>query len=145
MMYLYILPQGSAPNPEKSRALDALNQMPSFGESALKTFVVLAVMVALLYITSRFARRWLNPAMRAKSAGMIELIDSLPLEAKKRLHIVKFANRYLLIGTTETSMELISESRANPDAVTPEPSIPVPAEPGHVFNIKRNESEETLS
>ena len=77
----------------------------------LKLMLVLAGIVALAYATLRF---WLPKLSgfqgQPKGPGQlpIQVVARLPLEPRKNLYIIKAGAEYLLVGTAENSVHMIS-------------------------------------
>ena len=83
-----------------------------YGDS-VKLILVLAGILALAYASLRF---WLPraPGFRALACGPIQVLARFPLEARKNLYIVKAGSAYLLLGTAEGSIHLISSLEGAP-------------------------------
>ena len=73
----------------------------------VKLMLVLAGIVALAYATLRF---WLPrlSGLQQMPKGPIQVVARLPLEPRKNLYIVKAGSEYLLVGTAENSVHMIS-------------------------------------
>jgi flagellar protein FliO/FliZ len=77
-----------------------------------KTLVVLGIVVAIIYLTLNVgARRLLQLA--PSSAGLVQVVERLPLDAKKSLFVVSVAGEYLLVGSTEAGLSLLSKLPAD--------------------------------
>lgn len=78
------------------------------GYLLFKTLVVLGIVVAIIYLTLNVgARRLLKLA--PSSEALVQVVDRVPLDAKKTLFVVSAAGEYLLVGSTETGLNLISK------------------------------------
>lgn len=73
----------------------------------LKLMLVLAGIIALTYAVLRY---WLPrlSGLRSQGSGPIQVVARLPLEPRKNLYIVKAGAGYLLIGTAENSVHMLS-------------------------------------
>jgi flagellar protein FliO/FliZ len=73
----------------------------------IRMVVVLAIVVAAIYLVFRFLRR----ATRPQAAGddSIKVLASAPLGPGKALHIVSVGSRAYLVGAAESAVSLIAE------------------------------------
>lgn len=73
----------------------------------IKLMLVLAGIVALAYAALRY---WLPKlsSFGPQASGPIQVVARLPLEPRKNLYIVKAGSEYLLIGTAENSVHMLS-------------------------------------
>ena len=73
----------------------------------LKLLLVLAGIVVLAYAALRY---WLPKlsSLQYKASGPIQVIARMPLEPRKNLYVIKAGAEYLLIGTAENSVHMIS-------------------------------------
>ena len=78
------------------------------GYLLFKTLVVLALVVAIIYLTLNVGARRLFQ-LAPSSQALVQVIERVPLDAKKSLFIVSAAGEYLLVGSTETGLNLISK------------------------------------
>jgi len=88
--------------------------MPNLLADYLKLMLVLAGIVALAYATLRY---WLPKlsGLQRQSDGPIQVVARMPLEPRKNLYIIKAGAEYLLVGTAENSVHMISALQ--PDAL----------------------------
>ena len=79
----------------------------SLAADYLKLMLVLAGIIALTYAILRY---WLPKlsALRSPGSGPIQVVARLPLEPRKNLYIIKAGAGYLLIGTAENSVHMLS-------------------------------------
>lgn len=76
----------------------------------LRTTGALALVVALIYGLSYFARKFLKPERwNAPSAGRIRVQQVFNLAPKKKLMIVEVEDRRLLLGVCDSSISCISQ------------------------------------
>jgi flagellar protein FliO/FliZ len=77
----------------------------------LKLMLVLAGVVALAWAVLRF---WLPRISRLgpQATGPIQVVARMPLEPRKNLYIVKAGSEYLLIGTADNSVHMLSGLKA---------------------------------
>jgi flagellar biosynthetic protein FliO len=79
---------------------------PSLLWMLVQTIFMLAFICALAYIVIRLLKRFGGaPA----SSNLIEVIDRVALDQRKGLYVIKVTGRYLLIGTSDNGVQLISE------------------------------------
>lgn len=92
--------------------VDAGGEAPQFdsGTSLLwmmfQTIFVLAFMCALAYVALRVLPR---RAGGVSLSSMVQIVDRVPLDQRKSLYVVKVAGQWLLIGSSEAGLHLISE------------------------------------
>lgn len=80
----------------------------SFFLMLLQTIVALALVCGLAYLLFR----WVLPRLQGaagRAGGMIRVVDRLGLDARKSLIVVEVAGRWLLVGTSEAGVQLVSE------------------------------------
>lgn len=80
--------------------------LPGLWSYLLQVLIALAVIVALaagvLYLMRRFV-----PAVR--SGRRLQIVESVAVDPRRTLHIVKVGKRHLLVGSTEGSLSLLAE------------------------------------
>jgi flagellar protein FliO/FliZ len=92
--------------------VDAGGEPPQFDTGAsllwmmVQTIFVLAFMCGLAYVVLRVLPR---RAGGVSLSSMVQVIDRVPLDQRKSLYVVKVAGQWLLIGSSETGVHLISE------------------------------------
>lgn len=80
----------------------------SFGAGEmLRTLVVLALVVALIYAVFWFLKR-ISPA-RTRDTKMVRVVGSRTLPGNKHLHLVKVGEQVFLVGAADQSVSLVSE------------------------------------
>jgi flagellar biogenesis protein FliO len=77
----------------------------------VKLMLVLAGIVALAYAALRL---WLPKlsGLQQQAKGPIQVLARMPLEPRKNLYIIKAGADYLLVGTAENSVHMISPLQA---------------------------------
>lgn len=85
-----------------------------FGIAGLKVagalFLLLAVLFLALYLLKRFGPKTGLPFAQQYQ---LKIVGQLSLGPKKKLILVRFLNRILLLGVTDSKIELISETEAD--------------------------------
>lgn len=73
----------------------------------IQTFLALAFVCVLAYVIFR----WLMPRLVAvrPAGGMVRVVERAPLDARRSLYVVEVAGRWLLIGSSESGVQLVSE------------------------------------
>lgn len=73
----------------------------------LRTLVALGLVCVLAYILVR----WVLPRLQFPTAThrLIRIVDTIALDARRSLYVVEVTNRWLLIGSSEAGVQLISE------------------------------------
>lgn len=84
----------------------------ALGVQLIKTLLMLGLVVALIYLVLNFGLRRLmgikSGALGGRS-GVVDVIERVPLEQRRTLFVLKAAGEYLLVGTSEGGMTLISK------------------------------------
>ena len=85
-----------------------MNTTPDFAVLFVKMLVglVLILGLGLVFIRYVLPRTALG---RRQRPGTVEILSRIPLEARKSLWIVKVVERYLLLGASDNSLNLITE------------------------------------
>lgn len=82
----------------------------------ISVFLKLLLVIMLIIGAAIVAKRWMSGAVQGKTRQM-QVIETLPLNPKRALHIIKVGNQTLLIGATDQNITLISElDLAEPEA-----------------------------
>ncbi len=71
-------------------------------------FLKLLLVVVLIIGLAIVAKRWINQPGQSSSRQM-KVVESLMLNPKRSLHIIKVGGQLLLIGATDQNISLISE------------------------------------
>jgi len=82
------------------------------GWTLFRTFVVLALVLGLIYLTLNHGLRWLMGIKAPGSPGrepLVKVVERVPLDPKRSLFVVKAAGEYLLVGGGEGPLNLISK------------------------------------
>jgi len=72
----------------------------------LQTLLVLVFVCALAFVVIRLLPR---QAGLGAAGSMLRIVDRLPLDQRRSLYVVKVAGRWLLVGSSEGGVQLISE------------------------------------
>jgi flagellar biosynthetic protein FliO len=89
-------------------------------------FIKLVVVLLLILASAVFARRWLQPGIRAASVRQMQWMESVRLSPKQALHLVSVGDQQFLIGATDQSVTLISPVEINLDPSPEEAASPQP-------------------
>ncbi len=90
----------------------------SIGRVMLGLLVVVVVIV-VLYVIARRAQR--GKPVSTRSSGSIELLDTLAVTPQRSLHLVRVADRVLLIGATDhgiATLQVLSPTEAEDAGLT---------------------------
>lgn len=79
---------------------------PGYGELALTSLVVLAVVCALAWAAVRVLGRWMEGR---RVGGGVAVVARVPLEPRRALYVIEAAGRTLLLGSSEMGVALITE------------------------------------
>lgn len=84
----------------------------SLGWQLVKTLLMLGVVVGFIYLSLNYGLRKMM-GLKSPTAGgkgsVVTLMERVPLEQKRTMYVIKAAGEYLLIGTSESGMNLISK------------------------------------
>lgn len=78
----------------------------------LTSFAFIALIIAM-YWGAAVARRKLGIGAQTVAPGALKVVGKRPLEAGKALYVVKIAERYVLLGAAEGSVNLIDHITAD--------------------------------
>ena len=83
----------------------------SVGWTLVRTLVVLGIVVMLIYLSLNFGLRKMMGLKSPMAAGgsVVSVLERIPLDQRRVLFVVKAANEYLLLGGTDTSLELVGK------------------------------------
>ncbi len=81
---------------------------PDFTWMFIKMLVVLAVVIALAFVFLKYALPRLRFSKMRKHSWL-DVIDRIPISAKSSVYLVKLSGRYLALGVSEASVNLIAE------------------------------------
>jgi flagellar protein FliO/FliZ len=83
---------------------------PGFGANIIRMLAALGVVLALIYIVLNFGLRRLMGARALPIGGaVVSVVQRLPVDAKHSLLVVKAAGEYVLVGSGDAGMSLISK------------------------------------
>lgn len=91
---------------------DGSAEPDSMGLSALKTLIMMAIVVGLIYLTLNVGLRrmmGIKSGPLGGKVGLVNVVERIPLEQRRTLFVLKAAGEYLLVGTSEGGMTLISK------------------------------------
>ncbi len=83
-------------------------ESPDFTWMFVKMLLGLGIVIALAFVFLKYA----VPRMRFskfKKTQWLDVIDRIPLSPKSSVYLVKLAGRYLTLGVSEESVNLIAE------------------------------------
>ena len=87
--------------------------MPSLTESVLPSLtriaVSLCVIVAIIYLTVFLLKKLSNSHIGGRKGTAIQIVEQTYLAPKKSVCLLKLADRAVLVGITENSMNLLTE------------------------------------
>lgn len=84
----------------------------SFVSQGLRTLVVLAVVIALAYLSLRLLRRFMGKGLLKGSGEEMTVLARTYIEPRRTLLLVKVGRRFFLIGSAEQGMILLAELTA---------------------------------
>ncbi|MBI1910178.1 MAG: flagellar biosynthetic protein FliO [Deltaproteobacteria bacterium] len=82
-------------------------------------FVKMVGVLGLLVLSLLFIGKWFLPRLGKgrfslrQEKGRISVIERFPLEQRKTLYLLKVAQKYLLVGTGDHSVQLLGEFEKN--------------------------------
>ncbi len=83
-----------------------VSNRPSLFMDFVKLVFSLVIVILLAYILVRVLGKKIK---RIQQGDHIEIIDSMPLGVNRGIHIIYAANKYLIVGITEHSINLLGE------------------------------------
>jgi flagellar biogenesis protein FliO len=90
----------------------SFESMPTEGSGSfiwmlLQTIFALGVVCGLIYLIFR----WILPKLGTTHSthGMVDIIDSVGIEPRKHLYVIKVAGRWMLISSSDAGVQFISE------------------------------------
>ena len=115
LIFIYIFNIRSSEPAQTTDTLTMPISQPSGFELILKFIVGLVIVSVLIYLTVYLLRFFHNKKQRAGtvgknlSNGLITVMESINLDNTKRLHLIKIADKVLLLSATENQINLIAE------------------------------------
>ena len=104
-------PSAPAPGPESE---NEFGDLPSYGAQLVQMVVVLLSILIGLLVLAKLLPRWLGKPPGAGRGDSIKVIDSLALEPRKRIYLVKVGEQFFLIGTSETGVHMLADKAIDP-------------------------------
>lgn len=81
-----------------------------YGATLLRTFVVLGVVIAGIYLVLNHGlRRMMGIAAPNGASSLVQVVDRVVLDQKQKLYVVKAGGEYLLVGGTDAGLSLLSK------------------------------------
>ncbi|MBX7101602.1 MAG: flagellar biosynthetic protein FliO, partial [Myxococcaceae bacterium] len=81
-----------------------------YGGMLFRTFVVLGLVIAVIYLTLNHGlRRLMGISAPGRSPGVLQVVDQVSLDQKQRLYVVRAAGEYLLVGGADGGLSLLSK------------------------------------
>ena len=97
---------------------------PDIGTAAVRAFFVLIVLVIVLVLTARYGRTWIKRLL-PRPQGEMRIVDTLHLEPRRTLYMIRLRNRDFLVASHENGLELLREFSPPTDTNTPDSQTPV--------------------
>lgn len=99
-----------------AEGVNNLPPTPSYGTELLRVVGVLCLILASLFgamwLLKRFGRR---AGLGVFSNSGLKIEGQLALGPKKQVYVVRFLNKHLVLGVTENSINLLTETDADDD------------------------------
>ena len=109
----------SAANATADTLASGVNNLPStssYGGELMKVVgvmcLILAMLFAALWLLKRFGRR---AGLGVFGASTLKVEGQIALGPKKQVFVVRFLNKRLVLGVTESSINLLTETDADDD------------------------------
>jgi flagellar biosynthetic protein FliO len=114
VFYLFIAPELCWADPGEatpgavvvSEYENPVSNRPSLVMDFVKLVFSLVIIILLAYILVRVLGKKIK---KIQQGDHIEIIDSMPLGVNRGIHIIYAANKYLIVGITEHSINLLGE------------------------------------
>ncbi|MBL9037378.1 MAG: FliO/MopB family protein [Archangium sp.] len=91
-----------AASPEFGSELDV-------GGALVRTFVVLGLVVALIYLSLNVGLRKLMGVAPVGSGRVVRVLERVPLDQKHALFVVRAGNEVLLLGAADNGVQLVTK------------------------------------
>ncbi len=91
-----------------NRQKDPLAGVPNFGEALVRMVVVLASILIGLLVLAKLLPRWLMRSSALRSKGRITVVDSLQIEPRRRVYLIRVEGRMLLISSSEQGLQTLA-------------------------------------
>ena len=78
-----------------------LRDLPSYGHEFVRMLLSLGVVLALLLVVAWFLPRWLARTRPPTSGRHLEVVESVRLDARRALYLVRVEGELVLIGAGE--------------------------------------------
>lgn len=90
---------------------DGDGEPESLAGALVQTFIVLGLVVALIYVSLNYGLRRLMGVrgMPSGRSSLVQVVERIPLDPKRSLFVLKAAGEYLLVGGSDTGLQLISK------------------------------------
>ncbi len=79
----------------------------SFLWALLQTLVALGAVCAAAYVMLRVILPRLGGIGLRRTAGLVQVVDALPLDPRRALYVIEVSGKYLLIGASEAGLRVI--------------------------------------
>lgn len=86
---------------------DPLADLPTYGAALIRMVVALVSILIVLLILAKLLPRWLNRSFGQKSKGDISIVDSIQLEPRRRVYLLRVGGRQVLIGSSEQGLHTL--------------------------------------
>jgi len=87
---------------------ETVNLAGSAIQISLALILILGIIMVAFYVLKKYGGRW-GLGVRGKS-GVVSFVGHLPLGPKQGVAVVKFAGKLLVLGVTEHSINLLTET-----------------------------------
>lgn len=102
---------------ESSPANEALKEVGSFGQQFVRMLVMLLAIIVALLVVARLLPRWLGRPMHSGPGRVIEVVESIRLEPRKGLYLIKVAKQYFLVGATDGHVQMVAGGPLDTEAI----------------------------
>jgi len=111
---------------------DQATEVPSYGGELVKTIVALIFVCILAYVLLRWGLGWLYG--KKPLPNHMKILGRLPIEGRRSLYLVRVQSRTLLLGVTDSSVNVLAELDSEEfDRRAEEARSSGAATPGHSF------------
>lgn len=104
-------PGGALPDPFAAQAAPPEEDPESLGWALVRTVVLLLAVLASIYLTLNVGLRRLM-GLQGIAAGrqpLVSVVERVPLDQRRSLLVLKAADEYLLVGSAEGGLQLLSK------------------------------------
>lgn len=88
------------------------------GLATLKMAAALLLILGLIFLALNLLKRYgLTARLQGRHSGILRVEERVPLGPRKQLVVVRFLNKLLVLGVTDSGINLIAEHQSDHEAI----------------------------